>query len=184
MSDKQHKGQLQVVEGSPTGEFHVIPKFAYDIYFNLEYLAEAKIGKSDHVNAHYIQKFVYDASCNMTRILIATNLTNCDCTDVSIDVINGITIKISTTTGDFVEVNEGDSFNLTTPTQKIVGLVAKREDDTTVVVTLSEEDLTLVDETDTSIAVTDLTVKLNHKNTKEYDKRRWDHRERYFYETN
>lgn len=197
MSDKVHKGQLQVVEGSAVGEFHVVPKFSYNATLQVEYLAEAKVGLADHVNGHYIQKFIYDATLNLKRILTASNRATAGCSEVSVTPINQTQIKITAHNGDFNEAERsivgGGSRNkneqklttisLKTGTQEIVGQIIKVSDDgLEVTVERSGETPIIVAENNVSISETDLLLTFNGLH-KPYEKRRWTNRKRYFYDT-
>lgn len=196
MSDKHHKGQLQTVEGSSVGEFHVVPKFAYNATLQVEYLGEAKVGLPDRVNGHYIQKFVYDATLNLRRILIATNRATAGCTDVTVQAIGSSgKARIIANNGDFKETehptrgggrkkhNELTSLFLKTPSQTIEGKIVEVDDTgSQVVVELIDETQVVINESDTVISETDLTLLFNSDH-KPYEKRRWTNRERYFYDT-
>lgn len=197
MSNKQHKGQIQTVEGSPTGEFHVVPKMAYNCYQLLEYLGEAKVGEPDGVNSHYIQKFVYDSTLNLRRILIATNRATAGCTDVTIQSIGASgKARITANNGDFKEAehptvgggalkkpNELTTLTIKTPSQEFQGkIIEVNEAGDQVIVELLEETQVVTNENDVSINETDLTLLFN-SNHKPYEKRKWTNRERYFYDT-
>jgi len=196
MSEKQHKSQLQVVEGSAVGEFHVIPKFDYNSSMLLEYLGEAKITAADNTNNHYIQKFIYDSVCNVSRILIATNQASAGCTDVTVEILSKKKVKIVANNGDFKEVEiptigggklkdkqQATTVNLTTPTQSFVGKACKvSSDGSEVEIELNTEDSTLIGETNTVIDEFDLMLQFN-SNNKPYEKRRWTNRKRYIYAT-
>jgi len=161
-----------------------IPKLAYDSGFNLQYMSDAVIGVQDNQNSHFIQEFLYDGSFNLTRVVIATDTSTCNCTDVSVAVLTpGLVARITTTTGDFSEVNVGDDFTLTTPTQTIVGSISLVESTTSIQITLPSFSGTLVAETATTILTTDLLITFKHSSTSGYEKRRWDHRDRYIYAT-
>ena len=184
MSNTTHKGQLQVVEGSPVGDFYTIPKFDYDSASNLLYLGEAAINKTDRQNAHFIQKFLYNSSFNLIRIVIATNITTTGTTLVfSLAPLNSESVDIVISNGDFDEVNLEDQFSLNTGTQVINGTVVKKLSNMHVEIKLSRPDLSLTPQTNVTISATDLMVTLVHANTKDYTKRRWDHRTRYSYST-
>lgn len=196
MSEKQHLSQLQVVDGSAVGEFHVIPKFDYNSSMQLEYMGEAKIGKPDHENAHYIQKLVYDSACNLSRILIATNRASAGCTDVSVEILSDKKVKIIANNGDFNEVEiptqgggaqktgfRATTLNLKTPTQEFVGRVEEvSTNGLEVTVELNTANGLLLAETNTTINEFDLILQFN-SNNKPYEKRRWTHRTRYIYAT-
>lgn len=196
MSDKQHKGQLQTVEGSAVGEFHVVPKFAYNATLQVEYLGEAKVGLSDRVNGHYIQKFIYDSTLNLKRILIATNKATAGCTEVTVAPLAPNKVRLTAHNGDFGECerptkggtakkkpSELTTLNLNTGTQTIVGRVIEINTDASeVVVELNNEDGGLTNENNTIISETSLFLLFNSEN-KPYEKRRWTNRKRYFYDT-
>jgi len=197
MSDKHHKGQLQTVEGSAVGEFHVVPKFSYNATLQVEYLAEAKVGIPDRVNGHYIQKFVYDATLNLRRILIATNRATAGCTEVSVQPVSTAgKARITAHNGDFQEVehptkgggtrkkpNELTTLKLDTGSQVIEGKVVEVNDvGDEVIVDLINETQVVTSESNTIISESDLTLLFNSDH-KPYEKRRWTNRERYFYDT-
>lgn len=196
MSDKQHKGQLQTVEGSAVGEFHVVPKFAYNATLQVEYLGEAKVGLPDGVNGHYIQKFVYDATLNLRRILTATNRATAGCTEVSIVPIGQDQARITAHNGDFKEVeypskgggqpkkeNELTTLTIKTDNNEFSGRVIKVNDvGDEVVVRLNDSSITVSAENNVNIPELNLTLLFNSDN-KPYEKRRWTNRQRYFYDT-
>jgi len=197
MSDKQHKGQLQTVEGSAVGEFHVVPKFSYNATLQVEYLGEAKVGLPDGVNGHYIQKFVYDATLNLRRILIATNRATAGCTDVTVQPIGAAgKAQITANNGDFKEVehptrggggrkknSELTTLELNTGSQVIKGKVIDVNDaGDQVVVELIDETQVVLSESDIIISETSLNLLFNSDH-KPYEKRRWTNRERYYYDT-
>lgn len=196
MSDKHHKGQLQTVEGSAVGEFHVVPKFAYNATLQVEYLGEAKVGVPDGVNRHYIQKFIYDATLNIRRILIATNRATAGCTDISVVPIAAGKARIIANNGDFKEVehptrgggarkkaSELTTLELNTGNQIIKGkCVEVNQDGNEVIVEFIDETQVAIAETNTIIEEADLTLLFNSDH-KPFENRRWTNRERYFYDT-
>ena len=182
MTDTVHKGQKQVVEGSAVGEYYVIPKFAYNCFQQVEYYGEAKVLVEDHANRHFIQKFTYDCVGNIERILIATNKSNVNCDNLDFIPINNTQSKIILNTGDFSEVQEKDAIFLKTGLQTMVGHVLKKNSDSEIIVQHGSGN-SYVQELGVIINKDDLTVTFKHDNTKDFAKRRWDHRERYFYKT-
>lgn len=182
MTDTVHKGQKQVVEGSAVGDYHVIPKFAYNSLQQVEYMGEAKIGVPDHVNRHYIQRLDYDCVGNLERILIATNKSTADCDNVSFIPVNDTQSRVILNTGDFVELFEKDAVFLKTGTQTLTGHVIRKISDTEVIVEHGGGN-SYTQQLNLPIDKKDLTITFKHDNTKDYAKRKWSHRERYFYKT-
>jgi len=181
MTDTVHKGQKQVVEGSAVGEYYVISKFAYNCLQLVEYMGESKIGISDHVSRHYIQKCEYDCVGNLERILIATNKSTVDSDNIDLIPINDTQTKIILNTGDFNESNIDDSVNLKTGTQELIGTIYKKISSNEIIVGHGEKIIN--QDLGVSISKTDLTVTFKHDSTKDYTKRKWSNRERYFYKT-
>lgn len=190
MTDTVHKGQVQVVEGSAVGEFYVVPKFAYDSAFNVEYLGEAKIGKPDNSYSHFINKFIYDPAFNLLRILIATNRLVCDCTDVTIATIGDARVRVTANNGDFAssfvdargKENERDILLLTTGINEINGKIIEKVSETEVIVDIMDNS-SITPEVNAIISTSDMIMQLNNPKTKDFVKRRWDLRERYIYDT-
>lgn len=196
MTDTVHKGQKQVVEGSAVGDYHVIPKFAYNSFQQVEYIGEAKVGVADSVNRHYIQKMIYDCVGNLERILIAVNIATAGCTEVSVVPISDYKVKIIAHNGDFAEVeyphrvgsvqkkpSELTGFRLNTGTQVIEGRIIEINDDATeIIVERNIDNPVIVVENNTIINESDLLLTFNSDN-KPYEKRRWTNRTRYIYET-
>jgi len=181
MTDTVHKGQKQVVEGSAVGEFYVVPKFAYNCYQQVEYMGEAKVSVSDHVSRHFIQKLEYDCVGNVERILIATNKSTVDSNNVDVTPIIDTQVKITLNNGDFDEVNKGDALYLKTSLNNIMGSVYKIISSSQVIIEHSQE--TYTPELAVDIDKKDLTVTFKNDKTKDYTKRKWSNRERYFYKT-
>lgn len=196
MSDVVHKGQKQVVEGSAVGEYHVIPKFAYNCLQLVEYIGEAKVGKPDNANAHYIQKLEYDHIGNLERILIAQNIATAGCTEVSVIPISEYKVRIIAHNGDFSEAEypkEGGGtkkkpnlltkIKLDTGSQVVEGKIIEIvNDNATEIIVEKNTDAALVTENNVAINETDLLLTFNSDN-KPYEKRKWTHRERYQYKT-
>jgi len=193
-NNTSHKGQIQVVEGSAVGEFHVISKFSYNTVFDVEYLGECKTSTQDNENNHYIQKFIYDPVFNLTRIMIATNRVTVGCTEVSVQILNNQQILVTAHNGDFDEVEDfmskntyskkADSistgFFLDTGTQKFQGLISEKISSNQVRVILQNEQM-FVNQNNVLIPEQNMFLTLNGEN-KPYEKRRWTNRTRYFYE--
>lgn len=186
---KVYKGQNVMVEGSLSGETIIVTKFAYDTAFNLEYLGEAKIGTQEHENKFFIQKFIYDPAFNLIEIINATNITHCGADQVTIDVTSDpmyLTITIPSE-GDFTEANVGDSIFVTTDTNEISQFpiaetnqtdtvrVLKNDIPSNILSSISDEANFILNN------VNDLRLTLKNDSTKDFSKRRWDHRERYTY---
>jgi len=196
MTDKVYKGQKQIVEGSAIGDFHVIPKFSYNSLQLIEYIGEAKVGLPDTANAHYIQKFIYDAVGNLKRVMIAVNLATAGCTEVSVIPINSHNVRLIAHNGDFTDAEhpkEGGGklkadkdltlIRLNTGTQQIEGRVIEINDEATEVVIRRNVDTpTITTENNTIIEENKLILTLNSTN-KPYEKRRWVNRKRYIYKT-
>jgi hypothetical protein len=187
MSSKVYKGQGVIVEGSLAGETIIISKFAYDSTLSLEYLGEAKAGTSPSQNKWFIQKFFYDSTLSLTDIKNATNRTNVGATMVSIDASNPNLPIITISNGDFSEVNSGDTISLTTPTQNVSGYPIRKISDTQISINFLQDcgqppAVSVLSETNTSISLNDFIITLSSDATKDWAKRRWDHRDRYVYE--
>lgn len=195
MSDRQHKAQLQVVEGSATGEFHVDHKFAYDCNHQVEYIGECKVGDHDDQNKHYIQKMVYNNFLSLERVLIASNVATTNSTEISIEVIDSKKFKITTLDGDFKEVerttigggkkkalNELTALSLNISGNITTGSIIKVSENRDEVVVESIDDISLTNVNNLIINDSDLLLTFKSEN-KPYEKRRWSNRERYIYKT-
>lgn len=187
MGSKVYKGQEVVVEGSLSGETIIVTKFAYDPAFNLEYLGEAKIGTREWENKFFIQKFIYDPAFNLVEILNATNEMTTGAAELTIDTSDNHYIVITLPAGgDFSEVSPQDSISVSTANNKF-HLLPVHDTNQEDQVRIRKTDIpanilaTIVDEANTSLAPTDVKVRLENERTKPYEKRRWDHRERYIY---
>lgn len=180
MSVKVYDGQTQTVEGSAVGEFFVTPKMEWGVCGNLIYLGESKTATNDSDNKHFIQKFVYDASYNVVRVLIAQNKSTLGCTNVSLKVLGPRIMEVTLNNGDFSEAEKDDSLTIKT-TQDIVGRVFKKISDSVVHLEVNVGTAGLFDETNVAVDVNDLTICFESQKAKFYTKRRWDHRDRYFY---
>lgn len=180
MSVKVHEGQTQIVEGSATGHFFVTPKMEWGTCGSLIYLSECKTATNDSESKHFIQKFIYDASYNLIKVLIAQNISTLGCTNVSLRVLSPRMMEVTLNNGDFSEVNKDDSLTVKT-TQQLTGKVFKKISDTVVHLEVDVGTAGLVDEASVAINVNDLTVTFEGDKTKWYTNRRWDHRDRYFY---
>lgn len=180
MSVKVHEGQTQIVEGSAVGHFFVTPKMFWGPCGSLVYLGECKTASNDSDNNHFIQKFLYDTSYNVIRVLIAQNISTLGCTDVSLKVLSPRMVEVTLNNGDFSEVNKDDSFTSKTA-QDITGRVFKKVSDTICHIEVNVGTAGLIDETNVIINETDLTVRFESDKTKWYTCRRWDHRDRYSY---
>lgn len=188
MGSKVYKGQEVVVEGSLSGETIIVTKFAYDAAFNLEYLGEAKIGTAENQNRFFIQKFIYDPAFNIIEILNATNETTVGAPELTIDTTSdpGFIKVILPAGGDFSEVNSGDSISVKTPNNafNVLPIYDTNEQDE---LRIQKSDLpsnilsSIVEEANTLLTPTDIIIRLENPSTKPYEKRRWDHRERYIY---
>lgn len=181
MSSRVHDGQLQVVEGSATGHFFVVPKMEYGPCGSLIYIGESKTSSYESENKFYIQKMVYDSNYNLVTILIAQNLSTIGCTDISFKTLNDKVIEIVANNGDFSEANVCDCLNIKTSTQEFGGKIFKKLSDTKVHLEVTNGTSGLVDETNSIVNENDLIIRFEHEKTKFYTNRRWDHRNRYLY---
>lgn len=182
MTDTVHKGQKQVVEGSAVGEFYVVPKFAYNCLQQIEYIGEAKVGVEDHTNRHFIQKMIYDCVGNLLRIVTAINRANANSDNINlVPELEGV-VRIQLNNGDFTEASEKDAIHLKTSTQELMGEIVKKNSDTEVLVKVDGQTVYVL-ESNASINKNDLVITFKNENTKDYTKRKWTNRERYFYDT-
>ena len=174
-TDSHHKGQLQVVEGSATGDFYVQTLTDYGPCGSLIYLGEAKTNSQPQENRFFIHKFEYDSSYNMARILIAQNTSSLGCTDFTYKSLNQDIVLITLNNGDCSELNVGDSFTY----DFLHGEVFKKISDSIFQIKLMNP--VTYAETNLVINEFDLLVRFESDKTKDYTKRRWDHRNRYGY---
>ena len=183
MGSKVFKGQEQQIEGSLVGEPIIVTKTAKTPTLQIEYLAEAKYATPDYANRHFIFKFTYDFALSVDRILQASNDTRTEATQVTVDTtIDKRGIKITIVGGDFSEVNDGDEFSLTTTLNDMQAVLIKLKlSDTELILEPTNLANPIVDETNTPIGADDLIIRLQNEKTKDFSKRRWDHRERYIY---
>ena len=114
--------------------------------------------------------------------MIATNKSTADCDNVSFIPINDTQSRVILNTGDFVELFEKDAIFLETGTQTLTGHVIKKVSDTEVIVEHGGGN-SYTPQLNVAIDKKDLTITFKHDNTKDYTKRKWSHRERYFYKT-
>lgn len=179
--EKKHKDQLQVVEGSVVGVVDVISKFDYNVDKTLRFIGEVKTGTSDVVNGHYIEKILYDNKLPI-RVLIASNKVTAGSTRLDMRILSSNIVELTLINGDFTEANKGDGLNLTTALGQNLqgGIIDKKVSNT--VVEVKHVSSGLVEELAMDINSLNLFIFLNNDKTKNKCNRRWDHRERYFYE--
>jgi hypothetical protein len=181
MSDyNNYKGQAVAVEGSVTGDFFTDVKLDYQGGFNLIYLGECKTPTEDSYNRHFIQQFVYTNNL-LTSVPTASNKTTLGCTSFNMDIVNNKIISITLNNGDFTEINIGDNFILVNSNFNIIGTILKINSPTNAMVTVITDTSLLTPVSNVTINATDLTCHLEHSTTKDWTKRRWDHRTRYIY---
>lgn len=179
---KQHKGQLQTVEGSPTGEYHVINRYDYNQLAAVELLGEARFGAHDNQFKWYIQKFEYNQLAGISAIKTASNRIQTLATTASVDTLsNPGFVKLTVDSGaDFELVNVGDKVFLDTGTNEIGGqLIKQRLSPTSFLIEIFPG---AVNESNTSISPDALQITLEADECKDYDKRRWDKRRLYIYQ--
>jgi hypothetical protein len=111
---KSHQGQQQFIEGSITGSVYNNLKLAYNNTLQVEYIAESPFATLDSENGHFIQKVVYDAVLNATRILLGTSensnseIRNITITPTVVAGVNYATILCNT--GEFKELEDPDKY--------------------------------------------------------------------------
>jgi hypothetical protein len=179
--NKVHKGQTQTFEGNQLGEPISNTKLAYDAAFNVEYIGECKVGVKDEERRHYIEKFEYDSSFNLSIIKVAQNTLIGNSTNISINTsFNSSHIRIILNNGDCSEINIGDNFSVVTNNQAIRGNIVKVISNTEFWL-LKSDNTSAIEELDVTILPESILYHLQHDNTKDYTKRRWDIRTRYIY---
>lgn len=186
MADKVYKGQNVVVEGSLSGETLITTKMAYDTKMNIEYLGEAKIGSPEDTNRYFIYKYIYDCNLNLVEIQSATNESSVGANEVSVDTSGSFITVTLPDGGDFSELNKDDHLSLKTINNTFNMLpVFEIVDNNSIKIRKSDIPSNIiagiVDESNTQIDEFDLKVKFVNTATKDYSKRRWDHRTRYIY---
>jgi hypothetical protein len=111
---KSHQGQQQFIEGSITGSVYNNLKLAYNATLQVEYIAESPFATLDSENGHFIQKIVYDAVLNATRILLGTSEnSNSEIRNITItpSVVAGVSYAtILCNTGEFKELEDPDKY--------------------------------------------------------------------------
>lgn len=180
MSDgsKRYKGQIQVYEGSPTGEPIVTTLFEPDSTGNVKFIGEAKIGSPQNAFKWFLTKFEYDSTGNIAAIKTAINQITTNATNVTVDIISnpGFT-RIQLIGGDLSLVNIGDKVFLTTGSNSFEGSYITQ--------ILSSTEVLIADiginETGTAISPADCTISLEGDDNKGYDKRQWAKRALYIY---
>lgn len=174
---KIYKGNITTIESSMVGEAVSTSKFDYDANSSLIYLAECKFGVLDNEYSHFINKFEYDASFNLIRILnasnrrklIPTSITIVSNTQYSTIVFNGSIIS-DIKVGDELFINTTLNVNKTSIINKI--------DTATGIITLLNNDLTAENFTPLTDDKAIVTLK---GDTMDFAKRSWDLRKLYYY---
>jgi hypothetical protein len=180
MGSKVYKGMEVGLEGSPCGEFPFITKYAYtSTCCSLEYTGDCKVGGLDHARHHYIEKYEYDACFNLIDVKIAQNKLIANATAVTLSVQPYyVHVILTPGNGDFTEMHTGDTIYVKTPTQLINNVPVEKISDYEVKIKIDVSCNGIVDKS-AAIAITDIVSTLNHEETKDYNKRRWDYRDRY-----
>ena len=179
MSSVVHKGQIQVVEGSPSGDFYVKTILGYNDAKKLIYVGTQKTNTTQNENRCFIEKLIYDELGLFQEILIAQNLTSLGCTNVTIKKLSPNVAEITPNNGvGIAEIYKDDSFNLTSTNNTFSGIIVKKVNNSLHV--RLNSDFSIVDETIT-INEFDLIVRLENELTKDYTKRRWANRTTYLY---
>lgn len=176
---KRLKGQLQIVEGSPTGEPIVISKIDYDSCFNPKYVGEAKVGSQDNQHVFFIQKIEYTSAGEIAAIKTAMNQTLTGATSFTLDTSYGTGLTLLTIPdGDFEQACIGDEIFINSGTNFAKVRVETIVDSTSIVIQTED----LVDETNTPItSAQELLLILKNESTKDFARRRWDKRNLYLY---
>lgn len=184
MSDggKRYEGQIQVVEGSSVGEFQTVDRFAYNNAQCVEFIGQAKVGTPENQHKHYIYRFYYDSLFNVIAIKQAKNMCTTKATQLTVDLTsNPGYARIEIQGGEFDQAYVGDALTIkTTANPLIVGKQIVQKLNMQEV--LLKDDGSFAAEIATAINDADLTVILCNKDSKPYDKRRWDKRDFYYYE--
>ena len=179
---KNYKGQDQVVQGSPTGEYLVITRFDYDNSCgDPKYIGEAKIGSAEIDSKWHIELLEYDSVGNLVVIKTATNQILTGSTEITIDPTYGTAEQTLLTLADgtFHEhyVKPGDYIKLDTALNFIRNAeIQEVLSDTQVVIKAVG-----VSEVSAALDPEDLIITLQNELTKDYAKRRWDLRALYIY---
>lgn len=179
---KNYKGQDQVVQGSPTGEFVVVTRFDYlGVCGNPRYVGEAKFGSKENDPKWHIERYDYSSVGNVSAIKTAINQITTKATSIDVDGTYGPnSSKITIAGGVFFPyyMTSGDRIKLVTPSNELSsGLISEILSDTEIVI-----NETLINEVGTSITDLDLLILLEDAQTKDFAKRRWDLRTYYIYE--
>lgn len=175
-----HKGQTQVVEGSPSGDYYTTTKLDYAGTINLVYLGECKIGISDSINSHFIQQFLYINNL-LTSIQIATNETTLGCTNINISVPTSQVVQITLNNGDVSEININDGFSFNSGPYNFAGTVQNVIQPNILWINVLNGTSGISPVSNFTIGLTDMLCNLEADSTKKYEKRRFDHRTRYLY---
>lgn len=172
-----HKGQMQVVEGSPSGDFYTKTVLGYEGK-RLIYVGTQKTNTSPTENRCYIEKLVYDNQGLFQELLIAQNLTSLGCTNVTIRKLSDKVAEITPNNGvGIAEVNKNDGFNIISTNNTFSGIIVKKVNNS-LHVEINES--LIVNET-VDIAEFSMIIRLENDLTKDYTKRRWANRTTYLY---
>ena len=177
-----YKDQKVIIEGSRSGALVFRTKLSYDSSNNLQYIGESKTDNATDIPQWYIEKLEYDASNNLIDVKVASNQLYSGTGTIDVDTVSEApNIKLTITTADYSLVEEGDILQLTTVTNGslIQGKVISRSNNEII---LDIEGKTgIVDESGTSLGATDLLYTLNNVNSKDFNQKVWDFRDRYIY---
>jgi len=177
---QQYKGLTVTLEGSPTGEAITTSKFSYNSLLMVEYIAEVKIGILDSEPRHYINKMEYNPDTTLNRITTAQNILSTGASQVSVQILSPLEAKIIVSLdGNFLSVNEGDWFYINTPSNnKRVNVIGTNPNNLQEIIV---QNMGFISETSTPITENIVNITLEHSLTKDYSRRIWDLRTRYFY---
>lgn len=178
-SAKQHKGQLQTVEGSMVGEAITVSRFAYNEAYCVEYIGEAKFNTPENDYKWHITKFKYDEVYNVTHILTASNTATTKATQVSVNPAIPTAIVVDIVGGVFDIASIGDNILVNTLTNKFRAKISQVMSPTQVIV--ANPTVPVLSEVSTVITADDLLISLELEENKDFAKRRWDKREFYLY---
>lgn len=178
-SGKQEQGQLVVVPGSPTGKYHVTNNFAYNSICQIEYMGEAPTGAKDYEYQWFIQKYLYDSTCELVSIQTACNIFSTQATFLTVEIGAPYApdAKVTLTDGDFDLIEVGQTIQFTTPSNNRTEIVKEIISSTELLVSNTG----LVGESSTAIDFADVTFIIPNDLLKKFHKRRWDKRALYIY---
>jgi hypothetical protein len=181
MSDggKRYKGQIQVVDGSPTGEPIVVTLIDHLTNGMPSYIGEAKYNTPTDIAKWYITFIQYDVYYNIIATTTALNRFTSNATNISVDVISypGYA-AVTAIGGDLTLLSVGDKVFLSTVNNSIGGnLVTQILSSTQFLVQLPN----LIAETNTPVTPSDLIFHIENLSLKDFDNRVWDKRTLYLY---